>query len=492
MTTWKSFHRRYTKKTKARKTWKLLNLWNLYSLLGILGIVFVLMMTTIIIIQQSKDVPSPDHQHRFFQEKPVHLQRNDITLNEISRNQAIQKPLSSSSSSPKYQSIRQHTQRSKRQYADWRRLAVELSALLPSDLIKTLEQKDPFGVRNFEKKLLKLESENHGPVSLEQIRQELFPCPHEDRISLPDVRNHSQSLSFRHRFGTLYKQHDTISNSSTTTTKSIHTFLFFQHLRKAGGTNFCSLAKANLPPKSIPSYYCMPDMDWSNQKCAGCLSHYTSQDIQHRMNTDSYSILGNEWDPFDAERYFNLDAVFATSFRKPLDRALSQFRFECIEDRGCTTKRIEEFWTQHRDALTNVYTWTFTKEHRLGKLSHGNSSSSILARQNVVGKALDVLVRFHLIVIMEWLAYAKASIEQELGFQDTSALIQRIRPHISQAKRNDGQDINNLGAAGIAKASWDPKSYLSPSQYRIMSEDLALDELLNDAARRIFLERLVC
>jgi hypothetical protein len=59
-------------------------------------------------------------------------------------------------------------------------------------------------------------------------------------------------------------------------------------------------------------------------------------------------------------------------------------------------------------------------------------------------------------------------------------------------KRNDGQDINNLGAAGIAKASWDPQKYLSQSQFKIMSEDLALDEILNDAARRIFLERMVC
>jgi len=44
----------------------------------------------------------------------------------------------------------------------------------------------------------------------------------------------------------------------------------------------------------------------------------------------------------------------------------------------------------------------------------------------------------------------------------------------------------------IAKASWDPKVYLSPEQYKIMSENLALDEILTDAARRMFLERLVC
>jgi hypothetical protein len=484
--------RRHGKK-KTRKKWKLLNPWNLHVLLGIVGIVFVLI--TIIIIQQSQDVSSsssndnPQH-HRFFQEKLV--PKNDISSKEVeSKQEANKKLLSSSEGQSTLQQPKQSSKR-RQQYADWRRLAIELSALSASDVITTLEQKDPFGVRHFEKQLVQLESENHGPISLETIQQELFPCPpNEDRMTLPDVRNHTQTLSFRHRYYYNHHHDDTL-NVSTNVSKASNTYLFFQHLRKAGGTNFCTLAKANLPSRSIPSYYCMPDMDWSNQRCAGCLNRYTNQDIQNRMNTDSYSILGNEWDPFDAERYFHLDAIFATSFRKPLDRALSQFRFECIEDRGCTTKHIEEFWSQNRHALTNVYTWTFTMQGGLLKISHSNSSTSILARQAAVGKALDVLVRFHLIVIMEWLAYAKTTVEQELGFQDTSALIQRIRPHISQAKRNDGQDINNLGAAGIAKASWDPQKYLSQSQFKIMSEDLALDEILNDAARRIFLERMVC
>jgi hypothetical protein len=36
-------------------------------------------------------------------------------------------------------------------------------------------------------------------------------------------------------------------------------FIFYQHLRKAGGTGFCDLAKSNLNPRTIPPYYCMPD-----------------------------------------------------------------------------------------------------------------------------------------------------------------------------------------------------------------------------------------
>jgi len=49
-----------------------------------------------------------------------------------------------------------------------------------------------------------------------------------------------------------------------------------------------------------------------------------------------------------------------------------------------------------------------------------------------------------------------------------------------------------LGSASIAKASWDPKEYLDAEQYKKMSEDLALDEVLTEVARRMFLERLVC
>ena len=72
------------------------------------------------------------------------------------------------------------------------------------------------------------------------------------------------------------------------------------------------------------------------------------------------------------------------------------------------------------------------------------------------------------------------------------SVTKRVRPHIRQFQRLDGQEENKLGAAGIAKASWTPKEYLSPETYKTMSHDLALDEILTDAARRMFLERIVC
>lgn len=64
--------------------------------------------------------------------------------------------------------------------------------------------------------------------------------PKRRRIDYPDITN-SDSL---HKF---------LENGAGS-------FIFYQHLRKAGGTGFCDLAKTNLGAKSVPSYYCMPDM----------------------------------------------------------------------------------------------------------------------------------------------------------------------------------------------------------------------------------------
>jgi hypothetical protein len=233
----------------------------------------------------------------------------------------------------------------------------------------------------------------------------------------------------------------------------------------------------------------MPDMYWDKKRCAGCFLSYTNDEIASRMAEAGHRILGNEWDHF-SERFFSLPAVFATSFRKPLDRALSQFRFECIEDRGCKFKEVEPWWEKRKD-LTNVYTWTFSGMP-IRKISQGKTAADSSKRREAIAKALDTVAKYDLVMVMEWLAYAPEHVRDVLGFKDATTMTERIRPHIQQAKRDDGQEHNQLGAAGIAKASWTPEEYLSAEQYKIMSEDLALDEILADAARRIFLERLVC
>jgi hypothetical protein len=201
------------------------------------------------------------------------------------------------------------------QYPYWKDLVMILAAMPAKDALKELETNDPFAVRKFEKDLLEQETALGRLLEPDEI-QRLFPCPDAShRITLPDQRMLQKARDFRDA--------------------KPGTFLFFQHLRKAGGTHFCSLAEVNLPKKNLPNYYCMPDMDWSGRTKAGYLHSWSNEEIIQRVAAQQHRIAGNEWDWFDVDHHFDLPAVFATSFRKPLDRALSQFRFECIEDRGC-------------------------------------------------------------------------------------------------------------------------------------------------------------
>jgi len=364
------------------------------------------------------------------------------------------------------------------EYSDWRRYAVELAGKLPEEIVQILTTEDPFGVRTFEKRLLETESKQARFLTPEEL-QGLFPCPGTsgtssgERITLPDQRNADKARAFRNGIEPY--------------------FLFFQHLRKAGGTNFCTLAKDNMKKEELPKYFCMPDYHWNMKKSergAGYLTRYQNSEITQNMKDAGHKIAGNEWDPFDPDRFFDLPATFATSFRRPLDRALSQFRFECIEERGCKIKNVTKWWEKRAD-LTNVYTWTFANQG-VRKITTGRTEEASIRRQEAVGRALDTVARFNLVMVMEWLAYAPRHVKDVLGFQNTGTLTERVRPHIGQRKRDDGQEHNSLGAAGIAKASWTPEDYLPPALYEVMSRDLAMDEILTDAARRMFLERIVC
>ena len=123
-------------------------------------------------------------------------------------------------------------------YADWREVAVQLAKLMPEQVLQTLNEDDPFGTRTFAKALNDAETAKGGRnLDISEL-QRLWPCPANDkRISLPERRDQAKAARFRQGKG----------------------FLFFQHLRKAGGTHFCSLAQQNLPKQAIPKYYCMPD-----------------------------------------------------------------------------------------------------------------------------------------------------------------------------------------------------------------------------------------
>lgn len=325
-------------------------------------------------------------------------------------------------------------------FQEWKQLAMNLARLPPDQVLQNLATNDPFGVRN----TTKMPNRN---VQL---------CHH--RISSPDQRNHTASQRFRDGHG----------------------MIFFQHLRKAGGTHFCSLAEANFERRHLPRYYCMPDYDWEQpqrkQKCAGCLHSYSAQYIMDHIR--QYRILGNEWDSFDTVEHWKLvDTVYVTSFRSPMDRAVSQFRFECAEQRGCHETNMTRWWERRRD-LYNIYTRTFADVQRQARMVYGEEFAA--QRAAAVGAALDTLARFHLVLHMEYLSESSVveMLQTTLGFTNVADVIQkRVRPHNQKISRQD---------------SWSAQSYLTPEQYRWMQPTLALDEIVTDAARRMFFERALC
>ena len=423
-------------------------------------------------------------------------------------------------------------------YISWHSIALELASLPPSQTLNKLRTLDPFGVRTFDTELKERETKLQRSLEKEELK-ELWSCPNDGEYITKDVISADKSgksgpdkmkqKSFIQRVRddnndnnkddeddvvSLKEGDDDDDKSKSGTGK---TFLFFQHLRKAGGTFFCDLASRNLASKRVPKYYCMPDYKWTNYTNAGYLHDLTNKVLQKRMNRDGFMIAGNEWQNFRKDsddknkkggnsNHLNLDAVFATSFRNPVDRALSQFRFECVESRGCDIETIEAWWPRRND-LRNIYVTTFADvplinwkkiSSDVGNIKGGNdngvdsATAKANGRKNALGAALNVISQYHLILSMEWLSYAGPLVTESLGFKDTSSLIKRVRPHEGNAKARDENNVNNHGAAGISEASWSAEQKLGKVMFKIMSEDLALDEILNDAARRIFLERLLC
>ena len=81
------------------------------------------------------------------------------------------------------------------QYPYWRDLAVKLAAMTASETLKELNEKDPFGTRQFEKDLLEQETKLGRLLEHHELEQ-LFPCP-SSRITLPEQRNLQKAQDYR-------------------------------------------------------------------------------------------------------------------------------------------------------------------------------------------------------------------------------------------------------------------------------------------------------
>ena len=120
-------------------------------------------------------------------------------------------------------------------------------------MLKVLETEDPFGVR------------------VENVST--FTCPSPSlRLTLPDRRNLAAISAF---------QQD--KNNS---------FIFFQHMRKAGGTGFCDLATRNMGVRT-PPYYCMPD-----ERGSLATPPWNTKWLLKEIAGKRYRMAANEWDAF--------------------------------------------------------------------------------------------------------------------------------------------------------------------------------------------------
>jgi hypothetical protein len=432
----------------------------------------------------------------------------------------------------------------------WRNLAVTMARRPASAILEELENKDPFGVREFERRLQKVASdkkeEGSGSVTLEDIRR-LFPCPTSSACRLAKVIDPAAlpvPASFRARQERIRRSGLTEPISPTN-----HTWILFQHLRKAGGTHFCSLAQQHAHPTHLTrATLCSPDGRFGprffggSTSPAGSLGRFTNDQLVEGMSLEGgYALAANEWDKFEA-RFLELPAVLVTSFRDPVDRAVSQYLFECVtsggakqptgpcvhkkgrdgdpavsdggihpdgNDRRPPAKNVVQWW-QGRNDLYNNYVQTFAPNSSLfrpAELQKIYSSAplrvrgrglvdSASVRAELVGGAYDVLQQFHLVTVMEWLEHAGPMFRDVLGWNlveenedegAKNALAGVVRPgHTGSHPNETVRQFEQAIRADAARIRSDP------SLHGPIREYLALDTILNDAMRRLFVERLVC
>jgi hypothetical protein len=281
--------------------------------------------------------------------------------------------------------------------------------------------------------------------------------------------------------------------------RSGDSFIFYQHLRKAGGTGFCDLALSNLPNKNVPSYYCMPDNRGSMATPPWNNMNYTMTQVTNKK----YRIIANEWDTFSAPFLEYPNVVLATTIRHPIDRWYSQYRFEHLEHRDGSKLDAPRMsmlqwykqcvsWTmgvnyyvktflgevdrpapRDRAAAGDFY-WTYHKFNAREKQRRAAQKPPLSWEE--FSTALHTLRRFQVLLVMEWLDSSAPFIEATLGWKVPP---KQVLPHEVQAKRNDKK----------SKAS---REMLGRDEYTYLLTENVMDLLLFEITKRIYLERVAC
>jgi len=272
--------------------------------------------------------------------------------------------------------------------------------------------------------------------------------------------------------------------------------VFFQHLRKAGGTGFCDLATRNMPGQ-VPPYYCMPD-----ERGTLATPPWNTSWLLDTMEKKEWRIAANEWDPFLRSKFAIGDAVFATTLRDPTDRWYSQYRFEHLEHRDGSPEggRVAPFDKWYSRETTgnmgeNYYVKTFLGEEnpvdeqvleKKGRngvpFVHGDFYWGYHKYRKRVFEwkdfsvAIDSLRRFHVVLVLEWLKESDKMIEEIFGWAHAP---RQVLPHEVQAVRSE-------------KKSKSARDLLEEGVFEEIRKGNVLDHLFYAVARRVFLERHAC
>lgn len=348
----------------------------------------------------------------------------------------------------------------------------------PRKLVEVLENKDPFGTDH----------------------PEAFTCPSAQSARVDSVKGVSYPFYEYDQAGAApdaFKKGDRDS------------FIFYQHLRKAGGTGFCDLAKKNMAREEVPPYYCMPD----NRGSLATPPWNEASYLQKQLQAKGHRIASNEWDAWNRAEHIPAKmpkAVFATTFRHPLDRWYSQYRFEHLEHRDGTAADSprQGFMTYYSKMVgwtegLNYYVSTFEGEPD-GKLAkpgtgdfywtyhkfqQGYKQQQHHAVEGGVGfpffkRALIHLQQFHLVLVTEFLDIDSHfdMIHKVLGWTVPPT---KTLPHASQADRKED-------AATGKTASVRAKDALNHNDYMRLAMENVFDLLMYAVVRRMVLERMTC
>lgn len=330
------------------------------------------------------------------------------------------------------------------------RCLFELGVENPGELARLLEEEDPLN------------------VSVES--PEDFVCPPKDeRFSEPDLRDHQREKDFKEGKG----------------------FVYYQHLRKAGGTGFCEMASRNMDRDQVPRYHCMPD-----NKGALATPPWSKQEyLLSQISDKGYRIVANEWDAFPAHHLHFPGAVFATTMRHPVDRWYSQYRFEHVEHRDGSEGTPKPFQTWYRVVKKyvmgdNYYVKTFSgtenlPDHVLTKNGQPLDLSWSYRKFDSWGQkvdwrnfkqAVDILAQFNLLLILDFVNDEMWTLHETLGWHEAR---KQVLPHEQQAKRQN-------------KKSIPAREALQPPVWKEALEANVFDLLLFHWGKRMYLERSAC